>query len=222
MYECRFILCEWFLKFLWSVLFQFLDILIVCCSDNKCCYFLNARDSLLQYSWQNSVNVSINAPFCALSALQKRFLRVNSPYYFQCFFFNFPAFLWTDFNNPIRITFKGLRTPSALLSMYLNVLYSCHNLFYLQVTMYHWDLPQPLQDIGGWANITTADLFEDYARLLYKLFGKRVSDFLLTKEEKKTKQNCYSTQKKTCSVRTKQHLVHSPNICTSSAIRSAW
>jgi len=51
--------------------------------------------------------------------------------------------------------------------------------------MYHWDLPQPLQDIGGWANITTADLFEDYARLLYKLFGKRVSDFLLTKEEKK-------------------------------------
>jgi len=91
-----------------------------------------------------------------------------------------------NFNNPIRITFKGLRTPSALLSRYLNVLYSCHHLLYLQVTMYHWDLPQPLQDMGGWANIITADLFEDYARLLYKLFGDRVSDFLLTKEKNKT------------------------------------
>jgi beta-glucosidase/6-phospho-beta-glucosidase/beta-galactosidase len=53
--------------------------------------------------------------------------------------------------------------------------------------MYHWDLPQPLQDIGGWANTIVADLFEDYARLLYKIFGDRVSDLLLTKEKTKTK-----------------------------------
>jgi beta-glucosidase/6-phospho-beta-glucosidase/beta-galactosidase len=44
------------------------------------------------------------------------------------------------------------------------------------VTIYHWDLPQPLQDFGGWANLYMVDFFEEYARLLYKLFGDRVSE----------------------------------------------
>ncbi|PSN50000.1 Myrosinase 1 [Blattella germanica] len=45
----------------------------------------------------------------------------------------------------------------------------------LGVTIFHWDLPQPIQDIGGIANKFVADIFVDYARVLFTQFGDRVS-----------------------------------------------
>ncbi len=42
------------------------------------------------------------------------------------------------------------------------------------VTLYHWDLPQALQDRGGWADRDTVRWFGDYAYALFRLLGDRV------------------------------------------------
>ncbi|MGW4465425.1 GH1 family beta-glucosidase [Micromonospora sp. NPDC004704] len=42
------------------------------------------------------------------------------------------------------------------------------------VTLYHWDLPQPLQDAGGWPLRDTAERFADYAVLAHHALGDRV------------------------------------------------
>ena len=42
------------------------------------------------------------------------------------------------------------------------------------LTLYHWDLPQALQDKGGWTNRDTADLFTEYALDMHDALGDRV------------------------------------------------
>lgn len=43
------------------------------------------------------------------------------------------------------------------------------------VTLYHWDLPQPLEDAGGWGNRETAYRFADYARKMAEVLGDKVT-----------------------------------------------
>ncbi|MFM8367901.1 MAG: glycoside hydrolase family 1 protein, partial [Chloroflexota bacterium] len=43
------------------------------------------------------------------------------------------------------------------------------------LTLYHWDLPQALQDEGGWDNRNTAHAFADYTALMVKRLGDRVN-----------------------------------------------
>jgi beta-glucosidase len=49
-------------------------------------------------------------------------------------------------------------------------------------TLYHWDLPQTLQDAGGWTNRETAYRFADYAELVARRLGDRVQDWMTLNE----------------------------------------
>lgn len=42
------------------------------------------------------------------------------------------------------------------------------------VTLYHWDLPQALEESGGWPERDTAYRFQEYAEIMYKELGTRV------------------------------------------------
>jgi beta-glucosidase len=43
--------------------------------------------------------------------------------------------------------------------------------------LYHWDLPQALDDLGGWTNRDCAGWFADYAVLVARRYGDRVKHF---------------------------------------------
>jgi beta-glucosidase len=50
------------------------------------------------------------------------------------------------------------------------------------VTLYHWDLPQALEDAGGWPNRDTAGRFSEYVDVMARALGDRVSDWMLFNE----------------------------------------
>lgn len=50
------------------------------------------------------------------------------------------------------------------------------------VTLYHWDLPQVLEEKGGWTNKETIDAFLNYSEVCYKAFGDRVKHWITFNE----------------------------------------
>ena len=50
------------------------------------------------------------------------------------------------------------------------------------ITLYHWDLPQALQDAGGWAHADTVAAFVDYADVVTRHLGDRVKRWITHNE----------------------------------------
>jgi 6-phospho-beta-glucosidase len=50
------------------------------------------------------------------------------------------------------------------------------------VTLYHWDMPQVLEEQGGWTNKTTIDAFLKYATTCFERFGDRVKHWITFNE----------------------------------------
>ena len=50
------------------------------------------------------------------------------------------------------------------------------------LTLYHWDLPQPLQDRGGWCDRDTTDRFADYVDLVARSLGGDVERWITLNE----------------------------------------
>jgi beta-glucosidase len=49
-------------------------------------------------------------------------------------------------------------------------------------TLYHWDLPQALEDRGGWPNRRTADYFAEYAGTMARALGDRINTWAIFNE----------------------------------------
>ncbi len=49
-------------------------------------------------------------------------------------------------------------------------------------TLYHWDLPQPLEDAGGWVTRETSDRFAEYAALVGEALGDAVEMWITLNE----------------------------------------
>jgi len=49
-------------------------------------------------------------------------------------------------------------------------------------TLYHWDLPQKLEDAGGWPNRDVAGRFTEYAEVVTRALGDRISHWCIFNE----------------------------------------
>src|SRR5687767_1899350 len=66
---------------------------------------------------------------------------------------------------------------------YNNVIDTCLDLgIEPWVTLYHWDLPQALEDKGGWANREVVHWFSSYVERCAQLFGDRVKNWMIFNE----------------------------------------
>ncbi len=85
-----------------------------------------------------------------------------------------------------RVLPEGSGVPNEKgIAFYSNIIDEClKNGITPMITLYHWDLPQALQDrYGGWESRQCADDFAAYAKLMFERFGDRVKHWITINEQ---------------------------------------
>jgi len=88
------------------------------------------------------------------------------------------------------------------------------------VTLYHWDLPQALEDRGGWRNRDTVKYYVDYAATMFEKLGDRVKLWITHNEPwvvsyigHKTGEHAPGLQDAQAAVQVSHHLLLSHALC---------
>jgi len=94
-----------------------------------------------------------------------------------------------------RVIPKGIGEPNPLGIAYYNELINHLIAGGIEpaVTLYHWDLPQALEDQGGWLSEDIQFWFEAYADLCFREFGDRVKVWITLNEPRVTSLSGYGT-----------------------------
>lgn len=91
------------------------------------------------------------------------------------------------------------------------------------VTLYHWDLPQALQDRGGWANRDVVGWFTEYADTVGAALGDRVKRWMIFNEPLSFCAGGYLIGVGAPGIMSRQKFlasVHHVNLCQSAATRA--
>lgn len=112
---------------------------------------------------------------CDFYHLYKEDLRVLKSMNFKNFRF---SIAWS------RIFPEGIgKINEQGVAFYNNVIDECLRLDITPwMTLYHWDLPQALEDKGGWANREIINWFTEFVDLCTKRFGDRVKNWIIINE----------------------------------------
>ncbi|XP_052743410.1 myrosinase 1 isoform X3 [Bicyclus anynana] len=93
---------------------------------------------------------------------------------FYRFSINWPRILPTGFTN--KINQAGVKYYSDLIDALLA------EGIEPVVTMYHWEMPVKIRDLGGWTNPLIVDWFGDYARVIFSQYADRVKTWITINE----------------------------------------